>query len=110
VSGDTTPTPDEVLQDNAELYQQKNEDYGDSWRLAGDTLAAWADHLDAGVDVQDPQQAISFGLYVQRIHKLIRAFNLEFGHGDPNNEPIAESHRDESTYAAMHSSHSMEGE
>lgn len=35
-------------------------------------------------------------------------FNLEFGHGDPNNEPISESHRDESTYAAIHSSHSEE--
>lgn len=104
----STPTPDEILEDNAGLYQQKNEDYGDSWRLAGETLAEWSAHLDADVNMKDPQQAISFGLYVQRIHKLIRAFNLEFGHGDPNNEPIAESHRDESTYAAMHSSHSEE--
>lgn len=103
-----SPTPDEILEANAELFKQKNEDYGDSWRLAGETLADWAEHLDADVDVQDPQEAVSFGLYVQRIHKLIRAFNLEFGHGDPNNEPISESHRDESTYAAIHSSHSEE--
>ena len=106
MSDGSTPTPDEILKDNAELYKQKNEDYGDSWKLAGYTLAMWADRLDGDVDMQDPDEAISFGLYVQRIHKLIRAFNLEFGHGDPNNEPIAESHRDESTYAAMHSSHS----
>lgn len=108
MTDDSTPSPDEILEANADLYKQKNADYGDSWRLAGYTLAMWADRLDADVDMQDPDEAISFGLYVQRAHKLIRAFNLEFGHGDPNNEPIAESHRDESTYAAMHSSHSEE--
>ena len=33
---------------------------------------------------------------------------LEFGPGNPNNEPIAESHSDESTYAGIHTSFAME--
>lgn len=105
-----TPDPDEVLRDNAEMYQEKNEDYGESWRLAGETLSMWARELDADLDIQDEHEAISIGLYFQRLHKLTRSFNLEFGHGDPNNEPISESHSDESTYGAIHTSHSLSDE
>ena len=104
-----TPSPDDVLRDNADLFEQKNEDYGGSWRLAGETLAMWADELDfEEIDPSDERQMVSVGLYFQRLHKLVRATNLEFGDGDPNNEPIAESHRDESTYAGIHTSFEME--
>lgn len=107
--GDDTPSPDEILEANADLFRQKNEDYGGSWRLAGDTLAMWADEMDIEeIDPSDPRQMISLGLYFQRLHKITRSFNLEFGSGDPNNEPIAESHEDESTYAGIHTSFSLE--
>jgi len=106
---DNTPSPDEVLRSNAELFEQKNEDYGGSWRLAGETIAFWAEQM--GFDPLDPadqRQMISMGLYFQRLHKITRAMNLEFGSGDPNNEPIAESHEDESTYAGIHTSFELE--
>lgn len=105
---ESTPTPDEILQDGADVYCQKNTDYGSSWRLAGDTLAIWAQSMDADVDIQDEREAISIGLYFQRMHKLVRGFNLEFGHGEPKNEPIVDSHEDESVYAAMAASLAME--
>lgn len=104
-----TPTPDEILRANADLFEEKDEDYGSSWRVAGETIAFWADQMDFdSIDPADHRQMISMGLYFQRLHKLTRAMNLEFGNGDPNNEPIAESHRDESTYAGIHASFSME--
>ena len=97
--------PAEVLRECAATYEQKNEDYGGSWRLAGETLAMWADELDIEeLDPTDERQMISVGLYFQRLHKITRGFNLEFGSGDPNNEPIPESHSDEAAYAGIHAS------
>jgi hypothetical protein len=99
------PTPDEILRANADLYERKNEDYGGSWRLAGELFAAMANSCGYDeIDPTDESEMISVGLYFQRLHKLVRSANLEFGTGDPNNESIADSHRDESTYAAMHAS------
>lgn len=106
---DGTPSPDDVLRNNAELFEQKDEDYGGSWRLAGETMAMWAEELGIDdIDPSDQRQMISLGLYYQRVIKLTRAFNLEFGDGDPNNEDIDESHEDESTYAAIHTSFELE--
>ena len=100
------PDPDEVLRSNADLYEQKDEDYGSSWELAGQTMAMWAEQCGIDqIDPSNPQQMVSLGLYFQRLHKITRSYNLEFGSGDPNNEPIGESHRDESTYAGIHASY-----
>ena len=110
MSNESHPTPDEVLRSNAELFEQKNEDYGSSWRLAGETMAQWADEMGIEeIDPADEREMISLGLYFQRLHKITRSFNLEFGSGDPNNEPVAESHEDESTYAGIHTSFALEG-
>lgn len=108
-AGDDPAEPDELLRNGADVYEQKNADYGGSWRLAGETLAMWADELDAEIDIQDEQEAVSIGLYFQRMHKLTRGFNLEFGQGNPENEPIVDSHGDEKVYAAMHESLAQEG-
>lgn len=110
MSNESHPTPDEVLRSNAELFEQKNEDYGSSWRLAGETMAQWAEEMEIEqIDPTDERKMISLGLYFQRLHKITRSFNLEFGSGDPNNEPVAESHEDESTYAGIHTSFALEG-
>ena len=98
-------TPAEVLADSAQLYEQKNEDYGNSWTLVGETIALWSDELGVDeIDPTDPEQAAKMGIYWERLIKLIRAFNLEFNDETPNNESTAESHQDASTYAAMHAS------
>lgn len=102
-------TPDDVLSDSAELYRQKNDDYGEAWRLAGETIALWAD--TAGVDTVDPtdeRQMVSLCLWVQRLHKLVRGFNLEYSGDEPTFESVTESHRDELTYAAMHAVEAMQ--
>lgn len=95
-------SPADILTENATLYEAKNEDYGDSWRLVGETIALWADELDVDeLDLTDPHTAILLGLYWERLIKIVRAFNLEFNDASPNNEATAESHADSSTYAAM---------
>lgn len=95
--------PDEILTQNAETYRDKNADYGDSWKLAGKTLAMWLQH--AGVDElrlpADPDSLNSIGLFTRRLDKLIRSFNAEFVGSELNFESTIDSHEDESTYAAM---------
>lgn len=107
---ESVPSPSDVLRDNADMCEEKDEDYGASWRLAGKTMALWAQELDIDLDLQDEGDAISSGLYYQRLIKLIRAYNLEYGAEDPNNELPSESHRDGSNYGAIHAHHSLERE
>ena len=98
--------PDEILTQNAETYRDKNADYGDSWKLAGKTLALWLQH--AGVDElrlpADEDTMNSIGLFTRRLDKIIRAFNAEFVVDELNFESTADAHEDESTYSAMHAS------
>lgn len=106
-----TPDPATLLEHSAELYTVKNADYGDAWRMAGETMAMWAREL--GIDeipAGDGHTQASQNLFIQRLHKLIRAYNLTFGDGEPNNEPLAESHTDASVYAAIHASHALDRE
>lgn len=98
--------PDQILRANAETYRKKNSDYGNSWRLAGETLSLWLRH--AGLETveidTDPETWNSLGLFTRRLDKLIRAFNAEFVVEELNFESTADAHEDESTYGAMHAS------
>jgi hypothetical protein len=105
-TANTEHTPADILEANAELFRDKNDDYGQAWRLAGETMAEWAQENDIrSVDITDERELVSLCLFIQRLHKLIRAFNLEFQSIEPNNESLFESHRDSSTYAAMHAAY-----
>jgi hypothetical protein len=96
--------PDELHEQAAEMYRRKNADYGESWRLAGETLNLWCDNLDIDSLPTDEQSLISLGLFFQRFHKLTRAFNGEFARDELHHESVFDSHHDESTYAQMHAS------
>lgn len=105
-------SPDEILRENAETYKDKNSDYGDSWRLAGLTIALWLEH--SGVDEltlpTDEGTWNSIGLFTRRLDKMIRSFNAQFVVDELNFESTADAHEDESTYAAMHASLIRENE
>lgn len=95
-------TPEEYLSDGAEVYAEKNEDYGDSWRKIGEIL-----HLlshGKTVELETPEDHIAYGLYTRRLDKIARAFNGEFIAEDMNFESIEDAHQDEMVYAAMHAS------
>ena len=89
-----------VLHEGAAVYEEKQEDYGSSWRLVGQFLKNLAG--DDGVTLTTAEDFISFGLYTRRLDKLARAFNGEFNADELNFESVNDSHQDESVYAAMH--------
>lgn len=92
------PVP-ERLRDGAETYEEKNDDYGDSWQTVGEIL--WELGGEEPIVLESPEDVISFGLFVRRFDKLARAFNGEFRAEDLNFESIVDSHEDESVYAMM---------
>ena len=99
-------TPEEILSRNADTYRRKNADYGDSWRLVGETMALWLQHTgqeELHVPA-DPDALNGLGLFTRRLDKVIRAFNAEYVVDELNFESTADAHEDESTYSAMHAS------
>lgn len=102
----SSQTAADILQECSGTYEEKTEDYGNAWRIAGDTIALWAQENNIGhINPKDPDHMASLNLYIQRIHKLVRAFNLEFGDQQPHNEPLLDSHKDGATYAGIHAEH-----
>jgi len=91
--------PEQILHDGASTYKEKQEDYGDSWRMVGEFL--WRLAPSDGITLETPEDFISFGLYTRRLDKLARSFNGEFVKEDMNFEDVLDSHKDESVYAAM---------
>lgn len=89
----------DILNDGAETYESKNDDYGDSWRMVGQFL--WMLAPSEGVTLESPEDFIAFGLYTRRLDKIARAYNGEFIADELNYEDVLDSHEDESIYAAM---------
>lgn len=92
--------PTDILFDGAETYDEKNADYGDSWRLVGEIL-----HKLAGgrpITLETKEDYISLGLFSRRFDKIARAFQGEFIADEMNFEATADAHEDEMVYAAMH--------
>lgn len=100
-------TVGEIIDDAGDLYRRKNDDYGDSWRLVGKTMALWLQHQ--GVDemtVPANEYALnSLGLFTRRLDKMIRHFNAEFVADELKvDESAVETTEDQVPYAAMHTS------
>jgi hypothetical protein len=98
----------EIMNDSKDLYERKNADYGDSWKLTGKTMAMWLEHQ--GVDeLQIPVNEYtmnSLGLFTRRLDKMVRAFNgwfcMDEGDELQVDENITETQKDQVPYAAMH--------
>jgi hypothetical protein len=92
--------PTEILRDGADVYETKNDDYGDSWRQIGEVMQIFAG--EDGIELETKEDFISFGLFTRRFDKLVRAFHGEFVSDGLNFESVEDAHADESVYAAMH--------
>jgi hypothetical protein len=81
-------------------YKDKNENYGASWLLTGQTL-----HLWFGTLVLDtPQKHIIYGLVTRMLDKIIRGVNLQLvGEPDKVGEAAAETFADLGVYGFMSS-------
>lgn len=57
-------------------YQDKNDNYGNSWLLTGETLSMWFPH---GLHIKTTRQFIIMGLLTRILDKVIRTAHLELG-------------------------------
>jgi len=83
----------------AAKYRDKNDNYGNSWLLSGQTLALW---FPQGLKLTTTRQQIMHGLVVRMLDKLLRASNLELaGEPDKVGEKASETFFDLGVYAFM---------
>lgn len=94
----------ERLEGAGELYEEKDSDYGQAWRLGGEFVVAMM--KVAGVEEirvpADPDVWNSIFMWGRRFDKDSRAFNAEFFAESMNFEATEDSHEDEGVYAFMH--------
>jgi hypothetical protein len=98
----TEKTTAEILRSNAETFEKKTTDYGESWRKIGDIFH----HLSNGepVTLTTPEEFVAMGLFTRRMDKLAREFYGTFFTDEMNFEGPVDSAEDESVYAAMSAS------
>lgn len=95
--------PDDILQELADVYRDKEQDYGAAWKLAGEIFYILAG--EEPVTIESPEEWIYIGLYYERLIKIIRSFNGEFNlDKEMNFEDIEDSLKDPAVYAVMHAS------
>lgn len=96
----------EIHEELSDLYDTKNADYGDSYRMAGEFIAMMMDA--AGVEElrlpADPNVLNRFLNWGRRFDKTTRGFNGEFLADSMNHESTVDAHKDEGNYATMHAS------
>jgi len=89
----------EALKAWAQKYESKNDNYGNSWLLTGQTLALW---FPQGLTLNTPRRQIMHGLVTRMLDKIIRAANIELaGVEDKVGEKASESLFDLGVYAFM---------
>lgn len=97
-------SPAEILESAKTLYEDKEEDYGASWRLTGEILSdiIKTQGEDEIIIPAEPEYLIAFGLYTRRLDKLVRSFNGTFIADEMNvDESVTETVKDQAPYAAM---------
>lgn len=92
--------PQDFLADGAQTYEQKNDDYGNSWELTGEIM--WLILGEQPVTLETPEDFIRFGLWTRRLDKFCRAMHGEFVADEKNYESVQDNHLDDMVYAAMH--------
>jgi len=72
--GNQTKRISQRIKESAELFEKKNTDYGDSWRLAGLILYI----LLGPVTLDTPYKQMAYGVFTRMLDKIIRSANLIF--------------------------------
>ena len=88
-----------AIQAWANKYKDKNQNYGNSWLLSGETLHMW---FPKGLVLDNERKQIMHGLVVRMLDKLLRAANLELtATQDLVGEKASETFFDLGVYAFM---------
>lgn len=104
-------TPGKIMEQSKSLYEKKNQDYGDSWRLTGEIVATILNQQgEKTLEIPaEPEYISAFALYVRRLDKVVRSFNGTFISGDLEvDESVEETITDQVPYAAMHAALAQE--
>jgi hypothetical protein len=89
----------EALKAWAVKFESKNDNYGNSWLLTGQTINLW---FPQGLTLNTPRRQIMHGLITRMLDKIIRAANIELaGAEDKVGEKASESLFDLGVYAFM---------
>lgn len=95
----------EKMNRTAEQYEEKDADYGSSYKLGGEIVELMM--KSAGVEAirlpADARVLNSFFMWGRRLDKSSRGFNGEFLAESMNFESTEDAHEDEGCYAFMHS-------
>ena len=104
-------SPPQILEQAKSLYEAKENDYGEAWRLTGIILANILQQQgeDELVIPAEPAYLSAFGLYTRRLDKLVRSFNGTYINEDLDvSESVSETVNDQIPYAAMHTTLTQE--
>lgn len=94
-----------ILDDSADLFARKEEDYGESWRLTGKILSLIIKQQDEDeITIPAEEEYLTaLGLYTRRLDKLVRSFNGTFMKEKFEvDESVEETVQDQVPYSAMH--------
>jgi len=89
----------EAIKAWAAKFERKNDNYGNSWLLTGQTLTLW---FPLGLQLTSVRRQIMHGLITRMLDKLIRAAHIELaGVEDKVGEAASETFFDLGVYAFM---------
>jgi len=91
--------PDEILSDLTAVFNDKNQDYSETWIITGVALAAMHDEP---VEMETVEDHIVAGNVHRLLDKILRGYNAAVvNDGEMNYESAQDSFEDASVYAAM---------
>jgi len=96
--------PRQILEEAQELHRQKEQDYGESWRLTGEIMALILQRQgkEEITIPAEPEALSAFGLYTRRLDKFTRSFLGTFTDDELEvDETVPETTKDSVPYAAM---------
>ncbi|QLG30162.1 hypothetical protein HUG10_21480 (plasmid) [Halorarum halophilum] len=98
--------PNDILEEQKEMFTAKNDDYRDTWIVSGMALSAL--HSEP-VTLETDIDHIVNGNVHRLLDKILRGYSTAVINDDVNFEAAVDSFRDAATYAAMIAS-ALEGE
>lgn len=96
----------DLMEEAIGTYEQKNADYGESWKNIGHILHGLAQ--GEPVVLETPEDFIAIGLFTRRLDKLSRSFNAEFVADEMNFESGVDADTDDIPYAAMQAENKLD--
>lgn len=89
----------EAIKAWAAKFENKNDNYGNSWLLTGETFSLW---FPQGLTLNSARKQVMHGLITRMLDKLIRAAHIELaGTQDKVGEKASETFFDLGVYAFM---------